>query len=207
VLEIRTMNKIFLSLCALLLVVSCARKNESHDNTSTGDTANVTGTSAPRGSIYTMDMTLENQNAQKIQWGSLRGKVQVMAMVFTHCGATCPRITQDIKAVENLVPSSDKNSVGYTLISFDVKRDTAASLMAFYNEMGLDPNWQLLHGSEENVQTIANLFDVKFKQMADGSFSHESAILVIDRNGQIVLRQEGVGNDPNKIADKVKSCL
>jgi protein SCO1 len=206
VLGIRTMNKILVSLCVLLLVVSCARENESHDN-STGETATVTGTSVPRGSIYTMDMMLENQNAQKIQWGSLRGKVQVMAMVFTHCGATCPRITQDMKAIENLIPSSDKNSVGYTLISFDVKRDTAASLMTFYNEMGLDPNWQLLHGSEEDVQTIANLFDVKFKQMGDGSFSHESAILVIDRNGQIVLRQEGVGNDPNKIAAKVKSCL
>ena len=204
------MNKTrtLLWICALFLLVSCARKEKSHENSANSEATDTTGTAyAPRGSIYAIDMTLENQNAQKVQWESLKGKVQVMAMIFTHCGATCPRITQEIKEVENLIPSSDKNSVGYTLISFDTKRDTAGRLMAFYREMGLSPNWQLLHGSEEDVQTIANLFDVKFKQMGDGSFSHESVILVIDRSGQIVLHRESVGNDPNKIADKVKSCL
>jgi len=175
------------------------------DDRSSGDTA--VQSQSRRGSIYDINMTFENQDAQWVAWQSLKGKAQVMAMIFTHCQASCPMITHEIKDAENLVPASLKNRVGYTLISFDTKRDTAARLKSHYDTMHLDPSWQLLHGSAEDIQTIASLLDVKFKKMASGDFSHSNVIIVVDASGHIVWRREGIERNPGEIASKIESLF
>lgn len=207
----RIMKSQWIGLITLALAMS-GQSCTSH-NPETGKPASPTtaATSEPRrGSIYDVALTLDDQNGQKVEWQSLKGKVRVMAMVFTHCPAACPRIAEDIKAVEHLLAASDGNAsnrVGYTLISFDSKRDTAKQLLQFYTDHGLDSHWELLHASAEDVQIIANLLDVKFVAEPGGAFTHENVIAVIDGNGQIAFRREGLGKDPKEVARKIQSLI
>ncbi len=156
------------------------------------------------GSIYDVNVTFDNQNGERVPWQSLRGKIRVMAMIFTHCPAACPVITQQIKAVESLIPPAAREQVGYTLISFDSKRDTAAQLKDYYAMQRLDSNWQLLHGAPYDIQTIAALLNVQYKEWPGGDFTHANVIFVIDPQGHIALREEGLNSkNPSIIAHAV----
>lgn len=190
---------------SLLLAAGCGKRAETA-NALNDPEANAPAANAP-GSVYAVTMAFQNQNGQQVSWQSLKGKVRVMAMVFTHCEASCPRITQDMKDVERLIPESARQDVNFTLVSFDSKRDTPARLKAYSAERGLDATWQLLHGADDDVQMVANLLDVKYKALPNGSFDHENVIVVIDRTGKIVFRGVGIAQGTKEIADKVASLV
>ena len=106
------------------------------------------------------------------------------------------------------IPASAQGKVGYTLVSFDAKRDTAARLREFYNEQHLDTNWQLLHGSADDVRTIAALLNVQYKEWPGGDFTHSDVTFVIDPNGHIVLRQEGIAlQNPEVVSQTINNLL
>ena len=52
-------------------------------------------------SIYNMDSEWRSQANEKLTLGKLRGKVVVMAMVYTHCEFACPRIVADMQRIES----------------------------------------------------------------------------------------------------------
>lgn len=193
-----------LLLLAALALSACAKRAEPPaPQQSARDSAAV---SRDSGSIYSADLSFVDQWGHKVHWSDLKGKVRVMAMIFTHCEYACPRITKDMQNVEKLLPKNDPR-IGYTLVSFDTERDSVGQLQKYYRTMSLDSNWVLLHGNDADTRTVSALLDVKYQRMADGAFSHQSVILVIDRNGHIALRHEGLEGDPKEIAAKVQSLL
>lgn len=196
----KILKKLLFITFAGALVVSCTKQEPSPATTTTQ--------AAPSGSIYVVNPTFENQKGQSVSWQDLHGKTRVMAMIFSHCPAACPIITEQIKSAEHLLPTSASGNVGFTLVSFDSKRDTAGRLQEFYQEHGLDSNWTLLHGAPEDVRTIAGLLNVQYKEWPGGDFTHSDVIFVIDTAGNIVLRQEGIApQNPGAIAQSVTSLL
>lgn len=191
---------------AMQTSLSCSPRNPETNAAIATDTG--VHSAASSGSIYDVKLALDNQNGEKVEWQSLRGKIRVMAMVFTHCPSACPIITLQIKSAESRIPASAHGKVDYTLISFDAKRDTAARLREFYKEQHLDTNWQLLHGSADDVRTIAALLNVQYKEWPGGDFTHSDVTFVIDSNGHIVLRQEGIAlQNPEVVAHAVTALL
>jgi protein SCO1 len=152
----------------------------------------------PQGDLYSVSMTLDDQNAHKIEWSSLKGKTHVVSMIFTHCLATCPILTEQLKQAQRLLDVDKRSNVEFTLVSFDSKRDTSARLKDEFDEHGLNTNWQLLHAAPEDVQTIAALLDIRYKEWPDGSFTHSNVIAVVNETGQIVYRLTSI--DPNNPA-------
>jgi protein SCO1 len=193
--------KTLLIVSLLFFLASCSKQAPRREIAMSNDTA-IASPATP-GSIYAMPMTFDNQHGQPVEWQSLRGKVRVMAMVFTHCPDACPRTTEEIKNLQKLLP--ERSPVAYTLISFDSKRDTGATLAAFAALHNLDSNWQLLHGSAENVRTVANLLNVKYKEWPTGDFTHDNAIFIIDREGHVAVRHDGLGSDAKELSSKVIS--
>ncbi len=186
----------------MFLAASCSKSDRTNFANDT------TSAEINRGSIYDINLTLENQNGEKVEWQSLRGRTRVMAMIFTHCPAACPIITQQIRSAEARIPALAQGKVVYTLISFDAKRDTAARLQEFYKEQHLDSNWQLLHGSADDVRTIAALLNVQYKEWPGGDFTHSDVTFVIDPSGHIVLRLEGIApQNPEVVAHAVTALF
>jgi protein SCO1/2 len=190
---------------AILLLIAALASCTDKDVTKSPSQSDTTRSNVA-GSIYDAPLTFVDQYGHTVQWSDLKGKVRVMAMIFTHCQYACPRITKDIQSVQALLPKNDPRIV-YTLVSFDTQADSAQRLLAYYKERHLDSNWLLLHGSEEDTRTVSALLDVKYKRMEDGLFSHQNIIFVIDKNGQIALRREGFEGDAKEVAEMVKSKL
>jgi protein SCO1/2 len=157
-------------------------------------------------SIYQLPDTFETQDNKKIVLSSFAGKPTVVGMIFTHCPYACPRLTADIKGIEDKIKSKSED-VNYLLISFDSERDLPNQLKKFSNDHALDENWTLLHGDENTIRILSVLLNVQFQKDAEGNFSHSNIISVLDKNGVLVFQKEGIDADPAETISAIKQLL
>lgn len=157
-------------------------------------------------SIYMLNDTFQTQNNHAVTLSSFAGKPTVVGMVFTNCTYACPRLTADIKNIEDSLKIQD-GKVNYLLISFDSKRDTAAQLKKFATDLNLDNNFTLLHGSEDAVRTLSILLNVQFEKDAEGNFSHSNIISVLDKKGVLRFQKEGLDANHTETIGMIKEML
>ena len=102
-----------------------------------------------------------------------------------------------MKEIREGLTDAEKRKLGFMLFSFDPARDTPERLDTVARDMDLEsPDWNLLTSDEANVQELAAATNIQYKDMTTGEFSHSNTILILDKNGEIVHRQEGIGSDP-----------
>lgn len=157
-------------------------------------------------SIYQLTDTFQTQDKKAITLGYFKGKPTVIAMIFTHCTYACPRLTGDIKKIEEEL-KDEKRKVNFVLVSFDADRDTPDTLKKYANSIGLDENWTLLHGDENAVRTLSVLLNVQFAKDAEGNFSHSNIISLLDKKGVLVFQKEGLGTDQNETIRAIRQSL
>lgn len=140
---------------------------------------------AANASVYQLPGIWTDQHNHSFVLNELKGKVQVMAMIFTHCGYACPRIVQDMLAIQRALPAAEKNEVGFVLVSFDSDRDDPSQLARYAGQQGLDGQWTLLHGNASQVRELSLLLNVSYQRLTDSNFAHSNAIVILDRQGAI----------------------
>jgi protein SCO1 len=158
-------------------------------------------------SIYDLPSRWQDQHGDTLALRSLGGRVQVVAMVYTECSATCPLILQALKRIEATVPVAQRDRVGFVLVSLDPMRDTPGRLAAWAESVRLDSaRWTLLSGSDDAVRELAATLDVRYQSQPDGEIAHTNGITVLDRNGAISHRQIGLG-ETDATASAVRALL
>lgn len=145
-------------------------------------------------SVYALDdETWRDATGEARTLASLAGTVRVVAMVYTHCAHTCPRIVADLKRVEAEVEASHPGAAGLVLVTLDPERDTPERLREFAGQSRLPPErWTLLTGTEEGTRALAALLSVRYREEAGREIAHTNAIVVLDREGRIVHRRTGL---------------
>ncbi|MEW6303799.1 MAG: SCO family protein [Verrucomicrobiota bacterium] len=146
-------------------------------------------------SLYQLNSTWTTDAGKEMKLGALKGKVQVVAMFFSHCEFTCPLTVNDLRRIEAALPESVRGEVGFVLISFDTERDTPEALHAYRTRTGLDSRWTLLRGGADDVQELSLLLGVKSKKDARGQFAHSNLITVLNPAGEIVHQLPGINQD------------
>jgi protein SCO1 len=158
-------------------------------------------------SIYHLESTWWDQAGNHRRLESLGGRVQIVSMVYTYCAHTCPRILMDMKRIEGEAESIHPDGVGFVLVSLDPERDAADRLASFAQATRLDPDrWTLLSGSDGDILELATLLGIKFRRESETEFSHSNVLLVLDRAGEIVFRQVGLGADPAPLLEAVRAA-
>lgn len=151
-------------------------------------------------SVHDLESPWTDQAGQVRTLRSLAGRPRVMALVYTHCAHTCPAILAEFKRLEASLPT-DANAPGFVLVSLDPARDTPARLAEFAASARLDPaRWTLLTADDESVRDLAALLRIRYRPEAHGEYSHANAYLVLDAEGRIVHRQEGLGEPDRALA-------
>lgn len=145
-------------------------------------------------SIYNSQATWLTQDGKEIKLNDLKGRIQVIAMAYTSCQNSCPRIVADMKRIESEVVKSHGDKVGLVLVSIDPERDTPEKLKAFAAERGLNlEHWTLLHGNENDILELAALLGVKYKKLSETDYAHSNVITVLNQHGEVVHQQIGLG--------------
>jgi len=145
-----------------------------------------------RNSIYQLDAWFTKDTGEAYALGELRGRPVVLNMFFASCGYACPLLVSDMQAVRAKLPADIRERAVFVLVSFDVARDTPAALAKYRTQRALDGSWVLLHGNDDDVRELAALLGVKYKQEADGAFSHSNVLTVLNPAGEIVHQRIGL---------------
>lgn len=192
------MKTLFVSALLVLVGSACSQQTAEHQRRQP-EPANTTVHSGPLrdASLYQLGSVWRDQSGREIPLESLRGTPRVISMIFTNCAYACPRITADMQAVSSRLSAAVRDEVRFVLFSMDPERDTPEALTAFAEKMDLPlSHWTLLCSTEDNVQEMAAVLGVKYKRDIYGNFSHSNMITVLDSEGEIIYKQEGLNQDP-----------
>lgn len=160
------------------------------------------------GSIYHAGSVWKNQFDEQIEISELSGKVQVVAMVYTHCEYACPRILADMKRIESSLKKRALEDVNFVIISIDPKRDTPKRLLEFAEENKLSSqNWTLLNGDEGDILEMGALLGVKYKRISDIDFVHSNIITVLNKKGKVVHQRKKLTDNTEDIVNIIQESI
>lgn len=200
------MKLVFFSLFIVVLYgCSQSEKKSAFIGKITKENVAPVGTISPE-SLYQLTDTFQTQDNKKVTLSFFKGKPIVVGMIFTHCTYACPRLTADIKNIEQDL-KTENGKVNFLLVSFDSERDFPEQLKKFATSEGLDDNWTLLHGNESAVRTLSVLLNVQFQKDAEGNFSHSNVISVLDKKGDLVFQKEGLNADHAVTVSTIQNLL
>jgi protein SCO1/2 len=159
----------------------------------------------PDKSLYQLESSWTRHDNQTISLKQLRGKVQLIAMIFTHCPSSCPRLVDDMKRLESQLRGESINDVGFVLVSLDPERDGPEVLREYSTRMELcGQNWTLLHGHPDDVRELAVVLGVRYKKVGAREIAHSNMISVLNKSGELMYQQEGLGVEPTAIVQAIK---
>ena len=150
--------------------------------------------------------TFQTQDNKNVTLASFEGKPTVVGMIFTHCDYACPRLTADIKSIQEKLKKDD-GKINFLLVSFDTERDNPEQLKKFADTYNLDKNWTLLHGSEDAVRMLSVLLNVQFVKDAEGNFSHSNIISVLDKQGSLLYQKEGLEANADVTINTIEKAI
>ncbi len=163
----------------------------------------------PADSLYQLTLPLTDQDGHTADWGTRRGKPQLVAMFYTSCQYICPLIVDSGKAIERQLDAKQQQKLGILLISMDPRRDDPKALKTVAAKRKLDAvRWTLASPRADDVRTVAGLLGIRYRLLADGEFNHSSAMILLDANGRILARTEKMGSQPDpEFVAEVKKAL
>ncbi len=159
-------------------------------------------------SLYLLDSTWTSDVGREVKLGVLRGRVQVVAMFFSHCEYACPIVVEDMKRIERALPAALRDRVDFLLVSFDSERDTPEALRAFRENRKLGTaHWTLLRGREDDVRELAALLGINYQRDARGQFAHSNVIHLLNSEGEVIAQQTGLNKDGGEIVTAIERTL
>ena len=159
-------------------------------------------------SIYQLPTQFTDTKGAKRVLADYRGKPVVVSMIFTHCEYACPVILEDLARFEESLTAAEREAVDWLLISFDAKRDTPEVLAAYAKKNELNPEyWSLLHTEDAGVRETAAVLGVRYKETPTGGYSHANRITVLDAQGKIFHRLDGLNVDVSPGVEAVRALL
>jgi protein SCO1/2 len=165
------------------------------------------GAAFSKESIYQLDARFTDDSGRAFTLGELRGRPVVLDMFFASCGYACPLLVTDMQAIRAQLPAGVRERTAFVLVSFDGARDTPAALAQYRAQRSLDGQWTLLHGSDDAVRELAALLGVKYKQEADGMFSHSNVLTMLNPQGEIVHQRIGLKGGLDEAAAALAATL
>lgn len=140
--------------------------------------------------------SLTNQENKTISDKDLKGKVYVVEFFFSTCPTICPKMNQNMLAIEKQFISND--DFGIVSITINPDNDTVEVLKDHADHLGVtSKNWHFLTGDKDYIYEIANkgfnLYASK-NNKAKGGFEHSGFFALIDKDGNIRCRKDEFGN-------------
>ena len=130
---------------------------------------------------------LTNQNGERITEERIKDKIVVVDFFFTTCGSICPRMTDEMKRVNEAF--SDKKSVHFLSHTVYPEVDTVETLLAYAKNKDLNTErWDLLTGTKEDIYPLArkSYFAVIDEPSLEGpDFIHTENFVLVDTEGRL----------------------
>jgi cytochrome oxidase Cu insertion factor (SCO1/SenC/PrrC family) len=138
------------------------------------------------------DFTLTNQAGNVTTLADLTNRVWVADIVFTRCAGPCPRMTQQMRELQDALPP-DSGAKLVTLTT-DPEFDTPEVMRRFGERFGADFNrWTFLTGTKHEIGLLAanslklSAQPVKPEDQKDAAdlFIHTTIFVIVDKQARL----------------------
>ena len=158
-------------------------------------------TAAVDGSIYHLDHTWRDQHERSVELGTFAGAPVLVTMFYGNCQTACPLLLHKAR----LLHQELGGAVPVVAVTFDPVSDTPEAMRRYAAERGFDSDaWHFLMGSPTSIRMLATLLGVQYHRRADGHYDHSNLIALVDADGVIRLRTEGLSPDVAPIAAEIE---
>ena len=138
------------------------------------------------------DFILTNQDGALTTLKDLTNHVWVADIIFTRCSGPCPRMTSQMRSLQNLLPASSQSQL--VTLTTAPEFDTPAVLLKYSQHFGADTSrWHFLTGSKAEIASLASdslklsAVPVKPEDRRDDSdlFIHTTIFVIVDKHAQL----------------------
>jgi protein SCO1/2 len=138
------------------------------------------------------DFSLTNQDGVRTTLKDLTNHVWVADIVFTRCSGPCPRMTAQMRSVQQLLPKDSQ--VQLVTLTTDPDFDTPAVMHKYAQHFGADTSqWHFLTGTKAQIAALASdslklsAVPVKPEDRKDDAdlFIHTTIFVVVDKHAQL----------------------
>jgi len=130
--------------------------------------------------------TLTDQDGRTFSSAALQGKVWVADFIFTNCTGPCPRLTAQMRHLQNILlhrgGASDR--VRLVSITVDPGHDTPQALQEYARRFRADTRrWSFLTGSAAGIRQLT--VDTFHVNTAADPLEHSTRFVLVDGRGRI----------------------
>lgn len=161
-----------------------------------------------------VDFTLTNENGQATTLADLTNHVWVADIIFTRCAGPCPRMTAQMKSVQDNLPTD--SDVRLVTLTTDPDYDSPEILKRYGQRFGADFNhWMFLTGTKNEIAGLAaNSLKLGSTPVAAADqknaadlFIHTTVFVVVDRHARLRGPIFQTGGDDVDWTNKVRPDL
>lgn len=138
------------------------------------------------------NIQLQNQLGKTVSLSDLNGKILVVDFFFTHCISICPKLTANMKRLQQAIKTRDPRKLVDTpfiqFVSFtvDPERDSPSVLKKYADKFQLNHDtWWMLTGDKKTIYDFG-LNEVKLgvpdSSSVDTNFIHSEYFVLLDRD-------------------------
>ncbi|MDR3458369.1 MAG: SCO family protein [Verrucomicrobiae bacterium] len=138
------------------------------------------------------DFTLTNQDGRTITLADFTNHVWIADIIFTRCAGPCPRLTMQMKALQDKIPATGTTRL--VTLTTDPEFDTPEVLRRIGMHYGADfSRWSFLTGTKAGIAGLAanslklSAQPVKLEEQKDAAdlFIHTTIFVIVDKHAQL----------------------
>jgi protein SCO1/2 len=138
------------------------------------------------------NISLENQLGKQVSLSDLNGKILVVDFFFTHCISICPKLTANMKLLQQSIKTRDPRElvdtpfVHFLSLSVDPERDSPTVLKRYADKFKVNHDtWWMLTGDKRVIYDFG-MNEVKLgvpdPSAVDTNFIHSEYFVLLDRD-------------------------
>ena len=162
------------------------------------------------------DFTLTNQAGVAVSLADLRGHVWLADIIFTRCAGPCPRLTRQMKELQQALPGS--SNARLITLTTDPTYDTPAVLRTYAEKFAADAvRWQFLTGEKAQVAALARDSlkltaiekDPADRQSPKDLFIHSTIVALVDKQARLrgFFETDGDGIAPEPLQRRILAAV
>jgi protein SCO1/2 len=138
------------------------------------------------------DFTLTNQDGKITTLADFTNHVWLADIIFTRCAGPCPRMTGQMRSLENLLPAD--SAAKLVTLTTDPEFDSPAVLKKYGDRFDADfSRWTFLTGTKGGIAALASgslklsAVPVRLEDQKDVAdlFIHTTIFVVVDKHAQL----------------------
>jgi len=157
-------------------------------------------------SLYHLDSEFITHRGEGVKLSEFSGEPVIVVMFYGNCTQVCPILIQDSWRLYSSLSGTAKTAVNVLAVSFDTENDSPEVLAEYAKDEQLNiSGWHFVTGKDADIRMLAMMLGVKYQKDSSGNFAHSNLITVLDAEGNVVNRVEGLNQPMDEAASVIET--